>query len=76
MELQRLIEIEFKVQDLDSEKTLQDTVVMGLNQIEEKRYAAVLTARGIPEAKIRKYAFAFQGKKILIGEGAQYLQYL
>ena len=61
--------IEFKVQDLDSEKTLQDTVVMGLNQIEEKRYAAALTARGIPEAKIRKYAFAFQGKKILIGKG-------
>lgn len=58
---------EFKVFDKDDETTLEDTVASALAQIEEKQYAAELTASGIIPENIRKYGFAFEGKKCLIG---------
>ena len=57
--------IEFKV--LNSEKSLEDTVQTALTQIEEKQYETVLIDKGFPKKNIRKYGFAFEGKKVLIG---------
>ena len=59
--------MEFKVHDPSAETTLEDTVNAALLQIEEKKYAAALEAEGIPAERIRKYGFAFEGKRVLIG---------
>ncbi|MDE6974611.1 MAG: ATP-binding protein [Lachnospiraceae bacterium] len=59
--------IEFKVHRPGQEKDLQETVEKAHAQIQEKHYEAALTASGIPPKKIRKYGFAFKGKKCLIG---------
>ncbi len=61
--------LEFKVQDKD-EKNLSDAVSDALKQIEEKEYETNLIARGIPKEHIRKYGFAFCGKRVLIGTTA------
>ncbi len=44
---------------------LEGAVQAALEQIEEKGYEAVLHGRGIPEDKVRKYGFAFEGKRVL-----------
>ena len=59
--------LEFKVFDNYSEKSLEETVHSALRQIEDKQYAAALVAKGIASERIRKYGFAFEGKKVLIG---------
>ena len=59
--------LEFKVHDPEDERDLKETVKAALQQIEEKKYEAVLVSKGIPTERIRKYGFAFEGKKVLIG---------
>ena len=61
------IVIEFKVYDAEDEKDLQATVENALKQIEEMRYEEGILAQGIPAERIRKYGFAFEGKRVLIG---------
>ena len=60
--------LEFKVYDAQEELKLEDTVQSALVQIEEKDYDTELIERGISKSKIRHYGFAFEGKKVLIGE--------
>lgn len=60
--------IEFKIQDPEDEKDLSQTVETALQQIDAKNYAVGLLDKGIQADRIRKYGFAFCGKKVLIGE--------
>ena len=60
--------IEFKVAHARRGETLEDAVKAALEQIERKKYEAVLHSRGIPSERIRKYAFAFSGKEVMVGE--------
>ena len=67
-EVDDAIVIEFKVHEPDEEKSLQGTVRTALDQIKEKNYDAELLLQGIPADRIRHYGFAFEGKKVLIGQ--------
>lgn len=67
-EVDDAIVIEFKVHEPDEEESLQDTVRAALDQITEKDYDAELLAQGISVDRIRHYGFAFEGKKVLIGQ--------
>ena len=67
-EVDDAIVIEFKVHEPDEEESLQDTVRTALDQITEKNYDAELLAQGISAERIRHYGFAFEGKKVLIGQ--------
>ena len=60
--------IEFKVAHARRGETLEDAVKAALEQIERKKYEAVLHSRGIPSERIRKYAFVFSGKEVMVGE--------
>lgn len=60
--------IEFKVARADRGETLEDAVRSALDQIEKMQYEIALRSRGIAPEQIRKYGFAFEGKKVLIGE--------
>ena len=59
--------MEFKVRDEESEGTLQDTVQSALKQIDEMQYQTSLIEKGIVPERIKKYGFAFEGKRVLIG---------
>lgn len=67
-EVDDAIVIEFKVHESDEEESLQDTVRTALDQIKEKNHDAELLLQGIPADRIRHYGFAFEGKKVLIGQ--------
>ena len=60
--------IEFKVARADRGETPEDAVRSALDQIEKMQYEIALRSRGIAPEQIRKYGFAFEGKKVLIGE--------
>ena len=60
--------LEFMVFHPGKESALEETVNAALKQIEEKKYAVDLERKGIDPERIRKYGFAFEGKKILIGK--------
>lgn len=59
---------EFKVlNSYEDEKTLEDVLANAHVQIEKMKYETELIAKGFPPDQIRKYGFAFQGKRCLIG---------
>lgn len=60
---------EFKVYNPRKEKSLEDTARTAILQILDKKYAALLREKGVPEKKIRVYGFAFRGKEVLIEGG-------
>lgn len=61
--------LEFKVFVPEKEADLSETVQSAIYQILDKKYAAVLEAKGISKKRIRLYGFAFEGKHVLIEGG-------
>ena len=59
--------LEFKVYNPRKEADLEATVQSALAQIEEKQYEQTLLDHGVKKENVRKYGFAFEGKKVLIG---------
>ena len=57
-----------RTMSLKMSQTLEEAVSEALKQIEEKGYATDLKDAGIGPERIKKYGFAFEGKKVLIGE--------
>ena len=64
--------IEFKAVREEKGETLESAAQMALQQIEDKKYKQELLMRGVPEGKIRKYGFAFEGKNVLIEKGREH----
>ncbi len=60
--------LEFKVHDPKEESSLEETAAAALKQIDEKKYDRTLLDLGLEKENIKKYGFAFEGKKVLIGE--------
>ena len=60
--------IEFKVIHTERGETLEDGVKSALKQIEEKQYETALRSRGTGPERIKKYGFAFEGRRVLIGK--------
>ena len=62
--------IEFKSKRRSEKgKTLEELCDMALKQIEDKKYESELLSAGYDKDKIKKFAFAFEGKELLIKEG-------
>ena len=62
--------IEFKSKRRSEKgKTLDELCDMALKQIEDKKYETELLSAGYDKEKIKKFAFAFEGKELLIKEG-------
>lgn len=59
--------IEFKVVNAGKKESLEAGVESALAQIEKMQYETVLRKKGIPAGRIKKYGFAFEGKRVLIG---------
>ena len=49
--------------------TLEELCDMALKQIEDKKYESELLSAGYDKDKIKKFAFAFERKELLIKEG-------
>ena len=62
--------LEFKVHDPKEESSLEETAAAALKQIDEKKYDRTLLDLGLEKENIKKYGFAFEGKKVLIGESS------
>lgn len=60
--------LEFKVHDPEEESDMRDTVDAALQQIRDKQYEQILLDHGVGSERIRSYGFAFEGKRVLIGE--------
>lgn len=59
--------MEFKVFNPKREESLEETIAAAHAQIEAKRYAAALQAKGVAPERIRAYGMAFRGKEVLMG---------